>query len=84
MLALATDQEFRDYLSFVWETGCRAQEVRVIEAAHFDGEKITLEKRNSKGERFNRVIYMNDTALAIVHRLIAEHPTGPINCKDCQ
>ncbi len=69
---------FRDYLLFLWETGCRAQEIRVIEARHFDGEKLILEKTNSKGERYNRTIYPTDTAAEIVKRLAETYPTGPL------
>ena len=32
---------FRDYLTFLWEIGCRPQEIRAIEARHFDGEILT-------------------------------------------
>ena len=67
---------FRDYLTFLWETGCRAQEIRLIEAHHFDGQKIILERINSKGERYNRVIYLSDKALEINQRLIEQYPEG--------
>jgi integrase len=78
MLSLATDNEFRDYLQFVWETGCRPQEIRIIEARHFDGEKLVFEKVNSKGEKYNRVVYLSDEALSIVTRLTEKHLAGPI------
>ena len=78
MLATTSDEQFRDYLLFMYETGCRPQEIRIIEAHHFDGEKIILEKRNSKGKRFCRVIYLTPKALEIVKRSISENPAGPI------
>lgn len=70
--------DFRDVLTFLWQTGCRPQEVRIIEAQHFDGETITFTKTDSKGKKHNRVIYLNETALEIVRRLAAQHPTGPL------
>jgi integrase len=76
MLGFVRDQEFRDYLTFMWETGCRPQEIRVIEWRHRDGEKLVLELANSKGEKYNRVIYLNEAARAIFDRLSKR--TGPI------
>jgi integrase/recombinase XerC len=76
MLRYVGGQEFIDYLTFIWETGCRAQEIRVIEWRHRDGDKIILELANSKGEKYNRVIYLNETAGAIIDRLSKR--TGPI------
>ena len=63
-------------LTFIWETGCRPQEIRVIEWRHRDGDKIILELTNSKGKKYNRVIYLNEAARAIFDRLSKR--TGPI------
>lgn len=68
LLGHVTDQEFRDYLSFMWETGCRPQEIRVIEPRHRDGDKLVLERINSKGQRYNRVIYLNEASVEILDR----------------
>jgi integrase len=76
MLGYVGDQEFHDYLTFMWETGCRPQEIRVIAWKHRDGDRITLELANSKGEKYNRVIYLNKAAQAIFDRLSKR--TGPI------
>lgn len=69
LLSHVPDQEFRDYLCFMWETGCRPQEIRVLESRHRDGERIILEASNSKGEKYNRVIYLNDAAGKIFARM---------------
>lgn len=68
LLGHVTDQEFRDYLCFMWETGCRPQEIRVIEPHHRDGNRLVLERVNSKGQRYNRVIYLNTAAVEILDR----------------
>lgn len=76
MVRYAGDQGFCDYLNFMWETGCRPQEIRIIEYRHRDIERVILEASNSKGERYNRVIYLNDVAGGIFDRL--QSRTGPI------
>ena len=76
LLTHVGDQEFRDYLCFMWETGCRPQEIRLIEWRHHEDGVVTLEASNSKGKKYNRVIYLNDAAKKIVQRL--EGRTGPI------
>lgn len=68
----------RDVIKMLWHTGCRPQELRIIEACHVAGRKIVLPRELSKGKRRQRVIYLNDTAAAIVERLSAEHPTGKL------
>ena len=72
------DDFFVDYLNFLWLTGCRPEEIRVIEARHVHGSRIILQKRSSKGKRFNRTIYLTEESLAIVRRLCKRYPTGAI------
>jgi integrase len=69
---------FRDVLLMLWHTGCRPQELRLIEARWVDGNKIVLPALKSKGKKRRRVIYLNPTAAGIVQRLSAANPTGPI------
>ena len=78
LLSFVNDQEFRDYLSFVWLTGCRAMEIRILEKRHVDGNVITLPASEAKGGKHPRVIYLSDSALTIIKRLCEEHPTGPL------
>ncbi len=78
MIGFVKDEEFRDYLEFLWQTGCRAMEVRIIEARHVDGSVVTLAASEAKGKRRPRTIYLNDVALAIVKRRCKLFPTGPI------
>lgn len=71
---------FKDVLVTVWETGARPQEVTRVEAKHVDlqsGRWVFPVKR-SKGKKRQRVVYLTDTALKIVKRLMKLHPTGPL------
>ena len=78
LLEEVTDECFRDYLRFLWLTGCRPQEIRGIEASNVSGERIVLPVRRSKGKKYNRVIYLPPEAAAIIRRLARRHPTGPL------
>lgn len=81
LIALVKPEDpFHDYVTFLWETGARPQEARILTAAHFDraGRRLVLERANSKGKRDRRVIRLNDAALAIVERLALKYPDGPI------
>ena len=78
VLELATDQEFRDYLVIMLTTGARPQELPIIEAEHFDGQKIVLPIDKSKGRRRSRVIYVPPEALEIVERLSKQYPQGTL------
>jgi integrase len=71
-------QPFLDVVEFLWETGCRPQEVRMIEAAWLDGHRIVFPKAKSKGRKKARIVFLTDTSLEIVCRLFAEFPDGPI------
>jgi integrase len=80
ILSKTDDPEFRDYLNFVWETGCRPQEAAKIAARHLDedGCRLVLPPSESKGKKAARVIYLNATAMQIVKRLCKTHAEGPI------
>ena len=71
---------WRDFLVFMRETGCRVQEIRILEASHFDEahRRFILPTSSSKGKKTQRVIYTTDAALEIARRRIEEFPEGPI------
>lgn len=73
----------RDVIKFLWHTGCRPQELRIIEARWVDGAKIVLPKALSKGKRKCRVIYLDGMAKNIVARLSKQWPEGPIFRSKC-
>lgn len=78
LLTHVSDAEFRDYLLFLWNTGCRAMEIHIIAKRHFDGSTITLPAAEAKGKKHPRVIYPNEVALGIIQRLATKYPAGPL------
>lgn len=69
---------FRDLLEFAWETGCRPQEVKAVEARHVQRAKhrVVFPATEAKGKKRIRMIYMTPRAEAIISRLTKSHPTG--------
>jgi integrase len=80
VLALAKDQEFQDLLELSWETGCRPHELFTVEARYVDLESCrwVFPVRESKGKKYQRVVYLTDKALAITQGLVVKNPTGPM------
>ena len=74
------DREFRDLLEFLWETGCRPIEARILEATHVDiAKKIAiLPPSSNKTRKAERVIILNQKATEICRRLVCQHPDGAI------
>ncbi len=75
--------EFMELLTFIRETGCRPGEAAMIEKRHVD--LLNLEVRFKIGEdktsgKTNkpRVIHLNDTALAMIQKLVALFPAGSL------
>lgn len=58
LLRHVNDEPFRDYLTLLWETGCRPLEARRIEAKDLDSTAgiIIFPPSEAKGERYERVI----------------------------
>jgi integrase len=69
-----------DILTVMKETGCRPQEVRKVEARHFDrnGRCWVLPKAESKGKKEARVIHLSDKAFEICQRLAFKYSEGPL------
>ncbi len=78
----SSDQHFRDYMTFLFETGVRAQEIRLIEAHHLDAERgqIILPPSQSKGKEYPRLILLTDASREIAVRLAQRNSEGPIFC----
>lgn len=75
---LVEDQEFRDFLTAMWETGSRPQEVRIVESHHVDDGRWVFERKNSKGKRKRRVVYLTTIAKEITLRLMEKHSEGQL------
>lgn len=78
ILAAVPDQQFRDFLTLLKETGCRPTEARIVEARHLQGDRWIFDRDESKGQQDRRVVYLTDRAQAICKRLAEKHPTGPL------
>lgn len=80
LLSHISDEPFRDVLEFCWETGCRVQEVRLLEAAHYKPERgrFELPPQQAKGKTRWRLIYLTPRATAIVVRLVPFRTEGPV------
>jgi integrase len=80
LLGHVKDDCFREVLEFCWETGCRVQELRLLDASHYkaDRGRFELPPRQSKGKKRWRLIYLTARAEEIVRPLLLRHPEGPI------
>lgn len=74
------DDPFVDLLCFLHETGARPLEARVVSTKIFSPEieGFILHLKDSKGNKYKRVIRLNAKALAICKRLMLKHPDGPL------
>lgn len=70
ILAAIADREFRDLLEFLWETGCRPIEARVLECRQVDLQKqiAILPLSRNKTRKAERVIILNEQATEICRR----------------
>lgn len=79
ILAQVEDQQFRDLLEFMAETGCRPKEARCLEARHIDLKKEVAVYQPSESKTDSvRVIILTPRAKEICERLCQQHPQGPI------
>jgi integrase len=81
LLAAIKDQAFRDLLIVSYDSGARPFEVKQLERRHLqlDRKRAIIPKEEAKGRRHPRTIYFpTDRSMAIMQRLIQEHPTGKL------
>jgi len=80
LISHVKDQPFKDILEFCWESGCRPQEARHIEAKHVNAVRGRIEfpPEEAKGKRRWRFIYLTEKAAAIIARLMKERPEGKL------
>jgi len=65
-------------LTVLFATGARPFEVRIAEAKHLQGGTLVLPVAGAKKKRKERRIVLRGESLALVKKLAAEHPTGPL------
>lgn len=80
ILGVVKETNFRDLIVVAWETGARPRELRIVEAKHVQIEQArwVFPKKQAKGKRRPRAVYLSDEALEITRRLMAENPEGPL------
>lgn len=72
--------ETRDLVRLSWDSGMRPHELFTCEARFFEPEnaRLVFPVELSKGKKTQRVVYLNDAALAIVTRLARKNPVGAL------
>ena len=80
LLSLVPCQAFRDLMICTYETGCRPQESKIVEARHVDigNQRWIIPKSSEKMRRVTRIVYMSDAAMEITRRRMQQFPTGPL------
>lgn len=80
ILGHVRDAEFRDLLTVAYDSGARPQELRILEARHIElsDSLAVIPASEAKGNRVRGIYCATDRSMAILRRLIEEHPTGPI------
>ena len=76
-------EAFLDYCVVMRQTGCRPQEIRIVEARHIDhsGKRWVFDPEESKGWEKSgnrRIVNLSEEAYQICHKLALKTLTGPI------
>jgi integrase len=77
---LVKDRPFRDLIEAAWDTGARPNELRRVEARHFDeaNARWVFPKGESKGRKKARVVYLTPRVVEACRRMAAANPAGPL------
>ncbi|WP_461507056.1 tyrosine-type recombinase/integrase [Rhodopirellula baltica] len=67
-----------EVLDFLYWTGCRPKEARIVEKKHVHDDLIIFPADESKGETEPRVIFLSPDAKAMIDRLVKLRPKGPL------
>lgn len=80
LLANTPDEELKKLMVVTYETGCRPQESLRLEIRHveLDNRRFVLPRKEAKGKKAPRVIYLTDKAFQIVSELIAGRTSGHV------
>lgn len=66
-------EDLKDLVTFLFDTGCRPQEVMRLTFDDWHGDRFILTLSNSKGSKRQRVIFLPKTAQKIVKRRAKKH-----------
>lgn len=81
IMAAIRDQEFRDFVYALQETGCRPGEVRKVTAENVNLERgvwILKHHKTRKKTGLPRVVYLTPGMIDLCKRLISKYAEGPI------
>lgn len=83
LLGLIRSEEFHDLATFLWLTGCRPKEARLLEAHWIDWDRriaVLPASGHKTGRKTGRarVIHLPEAAVAIARRRATASPDGPI------
>ena len=70
--------ELESLLNFLWLTGCRPREARILTGNHVHDDLVIFPPDQSKGEADARVIYLIPEAKAILSQQMEKYPTGEL------
>ena len=73
-----TDDNFGDFLRFLWSTGARPKESREISASHINDGVAIFKSVDSKGHEHQRLLVITDEVSSIISKRIKDNPTGPL------
>jgi integrase len=83
IVAAARDENFRDFLTLIQETGARPHEVRTVEARHVDAARrlwVFPPEDHKTGRKTGRprVVYLTPKAWAVTEQLLGTNAGGPL------
>lgn len=81
LFAAIKDQQFRDFVFALQETGCRPSEVRKVTAENVSlehGVWILQHHKTRKKTGQPRVIYLTEPMIELTKRLMVRNPQGPL------
>jgi integrase len=80
ILDVVKEPNLRDLIVTAWETGARPRELCIVEAKHvqLDQRRWVFPKKQAKGKKKPRAVYLTDTALEISRRLVEANPKGAL------
>lgn len=81
ILAAVPDRHFREFLTAMYQTGCRPSEVARVTAANVNlelGVWVIDKHKSSEKTGKPRVVYLTPEMVELSRRLIVERPEGPL------
>ena len=74
------DDPFHDFLSVLVDTGCRPQELRVVEARQIDLEARLIRFADGEipGKRFGRDVIVPERTVGVLRKWALKHAQGPV------